>query len=219
MNLSERIAHAINNCGKKPSVVAKEAGVSAARISQLADPTTGSGIKAELLYPLARVTGYSPQWLAEGIGPQKPLRGADDDFAMIPAYTAKGSAGNGYLNDHVEVIGGIAFRRDWLRQQGLKEPSLRVIRNHGVSMWPTLGDDDILLLDESQTEPRSGSIFAILRPDGELIIKRLVHTLTNGWLIRSDNIDKVTYPDEVAQDTEIGHLRIVGRVVWHGGSL
>ena len=219
MNLSERIAHAINSCGKKPGVIAKEAGVSAARISQLADPALGSGIKAELLYPLARATGYSPQWLAEGVGPQRPVSPEEEDLAMIPAYTAKGSAGNGYLNDHVEVIGGIAFRRDWLRQQGLKEPALRIIRNHGISMWPTLGDDDILLLDESQSEPRSGGIYAILRPDGELIIKRLVHTLTNGWLIRSDNGDKMAYPDEVAQDTEIGHLRIVGRVVWHGGSL
>ncbi|MBN1079808.1 hypothetical protein JNO13_02730 [Pseudomonas sp. 1079] len=59
----------------------------------------------------------------------------------------------------------------------------------------------------------------MLKPDGELIIKRLAQSMTGGWIIRSDNEDKRQYPDEAASDNEIGHLKIVGRIVWHGGAL
>lgn len=151
--------------------------------------------------------------------PGNPDEVGSNDFALIPQYTAKGSAGNGHSNDHVEVRGGLMFKRDWLRRMGLKDPNLRVIYASGMSMYPTLCDGDALLLDLSQTEPLDGRIYALLKPDGELIIKRLVRGITGGWIIRSDNEDKRLYPDQVATDTEIGHLLILGRIVWHGGAL
>lgn len=147
---------------------------------------------------------------------QEPSRA---DHALIPQYTAKGSAGNGHSNDHVEVRGGLMFKRDWLRRMGLKDPNLRVIYTSGSSMHPTLCDGDAVLLDLSQTTPVDGRIYALLTPEGELIIKRLVRGITGGWLIRSDNEDKRLYPDQIATDTEIGHLLILGRIVWHGGAL
>jgi phage repressor protein C with HTH and peptisase S24 domain len=217
MDIQERIAFALNNCGKKPSALAKELGVSAARISQLSQ-AQGS-IKAELLFPLSRATGYSANWLAEGVGDPHSDTPDVNDYALIKQHSAKGSAGSGYFNDHVEVKGSLVFKRDWLRRMSLREESLSVIYVQGRSMEPTLADGDVLLLDESQTEPLNGRIYAITRPDGELIIKRLIKTVTNGWVIRSDNEDKREYPDEIATDTEIGHLLIVGRVVWHGGAL
>lgn len=142
-----------------------------------------------------------------------------EDYSLIPQYTAKGSAGNGHSNDHVEVRGGLMFKRDWLRRMGLKDPNLRVIYTTGSSMHPTLCDGDAVLLDLSQTTPVDGRIYALLTPEGELIIKRLVRGITGGWLIRSDNEDKRLYPDQVATDTEVGHLLILGRIVWHGGAL
>ncbi|MNO00176.1 Peptidase S24-like protein [compost metagenome] len=86
-------------------------------------------------------------------------------------------------------------------------------------MSPTICHEDAVLLDTSQTEPRDGRIYAMLKPEGELILKRLVRGITGGWIIRSDNEDKRQYPDQVASDNEIGHLRILGRLVWHGGAL
>lgn len=217
MKMPERIATALSSSGKTPQDLAKEIGISVARISQLKSGT--GGIKAERLFALARATGYSPQWLAEGVGKPKDAENPSQDFVLIPHFTAKGSAGSGYLNDSVEPLGGLVFRRDWMNSMRLKESGLKVIYAQGSSMEPTLADGDALLLDESQIEPANRRIYAILRPDGELIIKRLVLTMTNGWIIRSDNEDKRQYPDEVASDTEIGHLKIVGRIVWHGGSL
>lgn len=217
MNTSERLAFALLNCRRQPRDLAKEIGISIARISQL--KSGNGGIKAEHLYPFARATGFSPRWLAEGVGEPRTADSPENDYAMISQFTAKGAAGNGHLNDHVEVKGGLVFKRDWLIRTGLKEKNLSVIYAQGHSMEPTLADGDVLLLDESQTEPLNSRIYAILRPDGELIIKRLVQTMTSGWIIRSDNQDKRNYPDEIATDTEIGHLKIAGRIVWHAGAL
>lgn len=142
-----------------------------------------------------------------------------DDYALIPQYTAKGSSGNGYLNDHVEVNGRLAFKRAWLAREKLKEENLKVIYNHGDSNWPTLDDGAVLLVDESQMEPRSGRMFALLDCDGEVIIKRLIREVTGSWLIRSDNPDKIRYPDTPVSDEGIRLLKIVGRIVWRGGSI
>lgn len=217
MNMSERIAYALSTSGKQPRDLAKEIGISVARISQL--KAGSGGIKAENLFAFARATNCSPRWLAEGVGKPKDENNPLQDFTIIPQYSAKGAAGNGYLNDNVEALSGLVFKRDWLNRMRLKEQNLKVIYAQGSSMEPTLADGDVLLLDESQTEPSNRRVYAITRPDGELIIKRLMLTMTNGWIIRSDNEDKRQYPDEVASDTEIGHLRIAGRIVWHGGAL
>lgn len=141
------------------------------------------------------------------------------DYALVPQYTAQGAAGNGHLNDHVEVKGGLVFKRAWLARMGLRERNLHVIYVQGYSMEPTICDGDVVLLDDSQKLPQDGKIFAICKPDGELIIKRLIQTLTGGWLIRSDNEDKRAYPDQPITDSEMGNVQIFGRVVWHGGAL
>lgn len=214
---AERIAYAISKCGKKASVLAIESNLSAARISQLAQ---GDGsLKAENLFLFARATGFSAQWLAEGIGDKYDAGALEEGHVLIPQFTAKAGAGPGHTNHHIEDIGGLMFRRDWLTRMGLKEKNLKVIYSTGMSMFPTIADDDVLLIDEGQREPLNGRIYAIQRPDGDISIKRLVHTLTNGWIIRSDNEDKRAYPDESATDTSIGHLLIIGRAVWHAGAL
>lgn len=141
------------------------------------------------------------------------------DYAVIPQYTAFGSAGTGYGNDHVEVKGGLVFKRDWLKRMGLKEDDLAAFYAEGMSMYPTINDGDVLLLDQSNRQLTSGKIYALRRPNGDISIKRLIQTHTQGWIIRSDNPDKTQYPDEPATDTEIGHLHVEGRIVWHAGTL
>lgn len=140
-------------------------------------------------------------------------------YAVIPQYTAIGSAGAGYDNGHVEIKGGLVFKQDWLKRMGLKVDDLSAFYAEGMSMYPTIADGDVLLLDRSAQQPVSGKIYALCRPNGDISIKRLIQTHTQGWIIRSDNPDKVTYADEPATDTEIGHLQIEGRIVWHAGTL
>lgn len=204
-------------------------GLSSGRITQIKQEREGAKLGQDALQKLTSL-GYSATWLQDGKG-EKKMSGllaremqrasiedatpSDDDYALVPQYSARAACGPAYHNGHVEVKGGLAFKRDWLARLGLKSDSLSVIAADGDSMSPTLQDSEVLLIDHSQTEPRDGKVFALSK-NGELVVKRLVQDFTGGWIVRSDNADKTRYPDFHVADNA---LRIVGRVVWHGGGL
>jgi phage repressor protein C with HTH and peptisase S24 domain len=173
------------------------------------------------------------EWLEYGNGEQTPgvaetaarYSASDngspsvENYALIPQYTAKCSAGNGYHNDHVELTEGLVFKRDWLRRLALKESNLCVIYAHGSSMEPTISDGEVLLIDKSDREPRNGKVYAFLRSDGSVSIKRLIQQIAGDWIIRSDNQDKTRYPDEVIRPADLESINIIGRSVWRGGGM
>ncbi|WOE81570.1 LexA family transcriptional regulator [Pseudomonas protegens] len=142
-----------------------------------------------------------------------------DDYALIPQYTARSSSGTQPPNDTAKANDGLVLKREWLTRMALKERNLHMAYAKGYSMEPTIRDGDVVLIDEAQTEPRDRYIYAVLKPSGELTIKRLVQTMSGSWIICSDNEDKRQYPNEVANNNEIRDLEIVGRIVWHGGTL
>ncbi|GHC19293.1 Phage repressor protein C, contains Cro/C1-type HTH and peptisase s24 domains [Aidingimonas halophila] len=159
--------------------------------------------------------------LADDLGSysQARLLQGDNEFIVINQYSAAGSAGNGHMNDHVEVNAGLAFKLAYLRKRGLSPHCLHVIYVYESSMETTISDGDVVLMDESQAEPMNNKIFVIRQDDGELLIKRFIKSLTGRWIIRSDNEDKRRFPDfELTQD-DMAQLTILGRVVWRGGDL
>lgn len=143
-----------------------------------------------------------------------PRTPSEEEYALIPQYSTKACCGNGYMNEHVEVKGGLAFKRDWLNRMGLNEKNACVITACGDSMSPTIQDGDVLLLDESVKPLRTGEMYAVMMDD-EVIVKRLAKEF-GITLLRSDNANKSTYPDiSVPPGLE---LQIIGRVAWRGGS-
>lgn len=143
----------------------------------------------------------------------------NDRYAFIPQYSAKAAAGFGHENPHVESVATLAFKREWLRIKGVNPKHLIVIYADGESMWPTIDDHDVLLVDKSRTEPADGQIFVMASADKGAIVKRLVQSPLGGWIIRSDNEDKDEYPDLLLSRSEINEHRIIGRVIWRGGDL
>lgn len=119
------------------------------------------------------------------------------------------------MNDHVEVRGGLAFKRDWLARMRVDPDKSSVIYARGDSMYPTLNDGEVLLIDNNQTEPLSSRVY-VINVDGDIRVKRLFKR-PGGWVIASDNQDKMRYPDEPL--TAISEIKILGRVVWRGGGL
>jgi phage repressor protein C with HTH and peptisase S24 domain len=143
----------------------------------------------------------------------------DPSYTGVLQLTAQGSAGTGEDNTHVEIRGVMAFKSSWLRANNLNQRHLDVIYANGHSMEPTINDGDVLLVDESKIEPKDGQIFAMQSATKGTIVKRLVKSDIEGWIIRSDNSDKARYGDEILRDGEINEVRIIGRVVWRGGML
>jgi len=159
-------------------------------------------------------------------GPSSPIPASndangegDDKYAFIPQYSAKAAAGIGHENPHVESLATLAFKREWLRIKGVNEKHLIVIYADGDSMWPTINDHDVLLLDTSKTEPADGQVFVLSSADKGAIVKRLVKTPLGGWIIRSDNDDCDDYADVVLARSEVNEHRIIGKVIWRGGDL
>lgn len=144
---------------------------------------------------------------------------ADEKYAHIPQLTAKAAAGLGSENPHVESNTTLAFKRDWLRAKGVKAENLIVIYAEGESMWPTINDHDVLLVDKSKIEPADRQVFVLSSTDKGAIVKRLVKTALGSWIIRSDNEDKEQYDDLLLSRSDVNEHRIIGRVIWRGGDL
>ncbi|WP_083217962.1 S24 family peptidase [Pseudomonas sp. 37 R 15] len=184
---------------------------------------------------LATALNVRVEWLEYGRGEMResPVAVTDEgrtpprsfDLNDEPGYTgvlqltARGSTGDGDDNPHVEIRGVMAFKSAWLRANNLNQKHLDVIYASGNSMEPTINDGDVLLVDESRVEPKDGQIFAMQSESKGTIVKRLVKSDFEGWIIRSDNPDKTRYGDETLRDGEINEVRIIGRVVWRGGML
>lgn len=141
----------------------------------------------------------------------------ESDYALIPQYTARGDCGGGYLNGHVEVKGGLAFKRDWLARMKVKAENLYVIYADGDSMEPYIFEGDVVLFDRSDIDPRDRQVYAIRRPDGGISIKRIIQQLSGAWMIRSDN--QLKYQDEPVAEDVLHHMPILGRVIWRGGGI
>lgn len=94
-----------------------------------------------------------------------------------------------------------------------------VIYAEGSSMEPTISDGDVLLIDGADRTARSGRVYAFVRPDGSVSVKRLIQQVAGDWIIRSDNQDKVRYPDETIKPDDLAHINIIGRSVWRGGGM
>ncbi len=174
---------------------------------------------------IAKVAGVSIDWLATGEGPMRPGEQAgpefnEDEFALVPLFDVEVSAGYGAVVDEERIIGKLAFRKDWLAEEGLLGRHLTVVTARGDSMMPTIWEGDVLLVDTWITpdgrrlQPsRLADGIYIIRMDGELIVKRLQNDFQGGVFIRSDNpaYKEIHVPGERIKD-----LQVVGKVVWFG---
>lgn len=135
-----------------------------------------------------------------------------EDFALVTVYDVRASAGHGAAIDLEQPVSEIAFRRDWLTQEGLNIKGLAALTADGDSMEPSIKDGALLLLDTQQCELAGNRIY-VLRMDGHLYAKRL-QRLTDGSIrVSSDN---PAYADEVVDKDAVDNLDIIGRVVWVG---
>ena len=139
-----------------------------------------------------------------------------DDYAVVRQYSAVGECGGGYLNDHVELSSGLAFKREWLARIGAKPENLAVLYASGDSMEPYIFDGDVVLFDTKDIEPKHGQVYVVRRPDCSTSIKRLILQLSGDWLISSDNQNR---KDEAVSSETIHDIPLIGRVIWRGGNM
>jgi phage repressor protein C with HTH and peptisase S24 domain len=200
------------------SALAETLGVRRAAVS---DAKRQDRVPSEWLLKLCRLAGLNPAWLESGtgvmyVGGEKDNKEEGDysaalssAFEYIPMVEARLSGGGGSLETSEKVLGYYAFRREWLSRKGLID-SMRLMRVSGESMEPTLEDDDVVMVDLSQTDILAGKIYA-LRMDDEIVVKRLEKK--PGKLVLVSDNRRYYEPLEINL-MEYGNLGVLGRVVW-----
>lgn len=152
--------------------------------------------------------------------PVARLSPEDREYVHIPLHDALLAAGGGALNSSEEIIDHLTFRADWLQGIGVSPSHARLGRASGLSMFPTIDDRDLVLMDVSKREPPvrrrpNGDtwklpIYSFL-DDGEARVKRIDRPESDLLILVSDNRD---YPPEVRSGSQLQDLNIIGKVKW-----
>jgi phage repressor protein C with HTH and peptisase S24 domain len=168
--------------------------------------------------------GFSIDWLLTGRGsmrPDTPIAVSRRDagnlpahFTLLPRYNVRAGAGNAMLVPPEQVVDFVAFDTNWLRQGlGIDPSKAAIITAVGDSMYPTIADGDVLIVDLSIDRVLDNAIYA-LRYGDSLSVKRVQKRPTGGLRIISDNSK---YEADDLDVDAVRDLHVVGRIVWDGG--
>lgn len=146
---------------------------------------------------------------------RRPLEDDEQDFVEVSRLSIEVGAGPGRVNDVIEEVGVLQFRRDFLRASGVSPINAAIVTARGTSMEPTIRDGSVLLLNRADREPRAGNIYAFSW-DGEMLVKRF-QKVANTWHAVSDNADKQEHPDIIINGESIAVIQ--GRAIWMGAKL
>lgn len=218
----KRLRKRAESLGRSDAEIARKLGISARRYSYYVNNEREPDY--DLLVKICRVLETTPNDLL-GIG--TPLEASADDatgdapkmfnlageqFVAIPRWEMQAAAGAGRDATSAPVLLRYhMFRLSWLRsitQAPLDQ--LHVLEVNGDSMEPALRSGDVIMVDQTQTEPHRRDGIYVLNRDGDLQVKRVsVHPVTGRLSLRSDNMAYESY-----SDIDPRELDVVGRVVW-----
>ncbi len=184
----------------------------------------GADIPLSVLTMIHVATGIPADWMVSGrawseadvlrwlkgerSGEEKP----EGEFAYLPRYEARASAGRGLLAVSEQIADELAFRRDWLSRLGVNPKNAGLLTAEGDSMAPTIPDGAIMLVDFSIRDVRNGIIYVMIR-EGAVIVKRMQVKAGGSIVLISDN---ERYERETITRDSLADLQIAGRVVWVG---
>lgn len=175
---------------------------------------------SEFIAVLRTKYGISESWLLFGEGSMKRRAPADDtrvcvdetELVMVPLVQARLAAGSGSFETSGEVNGRYAFRNEFLSRRG-NPAQMVLMRVAGDSMEPKIENDDTVLIDQSQKEPRPGQVYAVGVED--MVYLKMIDTLPGKMLLKSYNPAYPPIEVNTNGDLEQG-VRIIGHVVWVG---
>lgn len=190
---------------EKPFTFAQRTGVPHATLHKYLKGQ-GTSPRLDIAAHLARAAGVTLEWLVwgDGDGPQ----GAD--LIRVPRYAVELAAGDGRWNDARQWVEDVPFTPAFFRKvlNRTSPAGLSVLEARGDSMFPTIHDGAMVLVDEGQQRLADG-IFAFVL-DGDARLKRFRRSMA-GLTIISDN---PAYPAEEVDTSQLSALQIIGQVLW-----
>lgn len=231
MELKDRLKKARTEAGLTQKDIEKN--IPNLKQSTYSELERGVSKSTSRIVELANLFDVNVEWLSTGEGEMKKQSKTisgytyagdkygeepdDSEYMAVPQYDVYASCGGGALVGDVTINGDVVFKTSWLKSLTKDPRNLATVYAQGDSMSPTIQDGQVLLIDTSSVDPISSKIY-IICIDGQLYIKRLINVF-DGWIMRSDNPDKDTYPDVKLSSEKITKIDIQGQVRWRGGEL
>lgn len=217
---------------RRRSAFARECGLPEATIRQY---LAGSVPGLDKVIQIARAKNVRVEWLATGEGPrdiqpegalsrnrtgQEQTAGEmvqrqgstslRSGMVLLPRLSVEASAGQGIVPEDDELEGFLALKAEFLRDLGVNPNNAHVLKIKGDSMYPTLKDKDIIIIDASIIEALEEGLYTLIL--GDVVKAKRLQPLANGSIrIISDNQTE-GYRDEIVQRRDLVNLRIVGRI-------
>ncbi|MBD8540916.1 LexA family transcriptional regulator [Oxalobacteraceae sp. CFBP 8761] len=232
MSISARLKQARKDAGMTQGELAARSGLKQSTISDL---ETGKSQGTTYVASLALAMGVSPLWLEAGKGTRNvdlpdppaalnegspflknkvPIRVGDEpETVPIRKVKLKLHAGvAGYETEPIADDGGVLHMPLHLIESANLVPhQLLAIPIKGCSMEPMLFEDDLVVINTADRDPRSRELYAV-NFNGEACIKQLIHK-AGQWYLHSLN------PDYGPLSVRSGQCDIVGRVVYQPGRM
>lgn len=158
---------------------------------------------------IANATGRTLSWVATG--DEVASGGNEIGIAEVPILDVTASAGPGTEVGDEAVIGVIPFPLAILRSLGVTPAKVRAFLARGESMYPTIRDNALVLVDTGNRSLTDGLVYALRGPDG-LRLKRIQRAVDGSVNLISDNSS--LYPAERVSEADADRIRAVGRAFW-----
>lgn len=229
--------------GERVTKLRKEAGLTQKQLADQLEVSltsvqnyeSGRIPNGEILVKLAAALNCSSEWLVTGTDAlakaalpdveaslqaniyngKGTLTCADCEVTMIPMVEARLSAGSGSWETSADADRHYAFRTDFLRRKG-NTTAMVLMRVAGDSMDPEVKDNDVVLIDTSNTTPYPGRLYAVAIQ--ELVYLKMVNATPDKLVLTSANPAYGPMEIDARGDLHNG-IKIIGKAVWVGREL
>lgn len=229
--LPERLKYAREQLNMSQSEVAEAVGMKQPSYYQL---ESGKTQRSRYINEIANVLNVDVGWLVYGKGKAAKdseanqadllaeggviLIGGSTKYPLvrIPYLDIKASCGPGYVNEENPEAHTQSFTVEFLRNNSLPTDGKGLILMHACSdsMGYTIPHGTLMLVNTNESEYDNfiNNKIYVFNADGEMICKRAVKNLDGSVVLKSDNADKDTYPDQIISRDTFSQFRLFGRV-------
>ena len=144
--------------------------------------------------------------------------GVKSAYPLVPVkyLDIKASCGNGYANEDYPSVHSQVFTVEFLRANNLPIDGDGLVLMHACSdsMGYTIPHGTLMLVNTNEREfdNFTNNKVYVFNADGEMICKRAIKNLNGTVVLKSDNTDKDSYPDQIISRDTFGQFNLFGRV-------
>lgn len=212
-----RLKGAMNKKGINARLLAERAQVGPSFVYDILNGKSANPTGSKLL-AVAEVLGVSVPYLLSGFKAVDNVYkhpGFGEDYVEIPGLEVENAIGGGMVVTVENKDKTMLFSPVWVKEKfGVRAQELRIISVRGDSMFPTLSESDVLLIDVTKTSPGAGGVF-VLFDGNDLVTRRLEYVYKSPRKKDNPHIRIISdNPKYSTFEVSAEEVNIVGKVVW-----